>query len=267
MSKHSVLMSEITWVDYEARIKSDNPVVILPVGSLEQHGPHSPLGSDEINGRLIAIETAKATNSLVAPSINYGCRSQARTGGGNHFSGTTSVRGETMVMLVCDIICELAAHGVQNILVVDSHYENEWFIIEGIDQAMAKLQDAGKNCPKVVKARYFELLPQETIDTVFPDGFPGWPLEHAGVMTTSLHLHMTPELVDMTKAPKHGPILYPPYDVFPFDPARGSKTGCLNSPAAATAEKGRAVLEAAVAGLSRLVQSEFAESRLSAAAS
>ena len=258
MSNNSVLMSEITWMDYADRIKNENPVVILPIGSLEQHGPHSPLGSDEINGRLIAIETAKATNSLVAPSINYGCRSQARTGGGNHFSGTTSIRGETMTSLVSDIICELAVHGVEKILIVDSHYENEWFIIEGIDQAIARLQDAGKTPPKVVKARYFELLPPETIDTVFPDGFPGWPLEHAGVMTTSLHLHLTPELVDMSKAPTHGPIEYPSYDVFPFDPKRGSQTGCLNSPASATAEKGRVVLEAAIAGLSQVIQAEFA---------
>jgi creatinine amidohydrolase len=250
-------MSDITWTDYSARLAAHNPVVLLPIGSLEQHGPHSPLGSDEINGRLIAIEVAKRAGGLVAPSLNYGCRSQPRTGGGNHFPGTTSLRGETMVMMVIDIICELARHGVRKILIMDSHYENEWFIIEGINLAMDQLRASGADLPKVVKVRYFELLPPEVIDLVFPEGFPGWPLEHAGVMTTSLHLHLTPNLVDMSQAPLHGPIAFPPYDVFPHDPETGTQTGCLNSPSTATALKGKAVFEASVEQLVHLIEHEF----------
>jgi creatinine amidohydrolase len=110
---------------------------------------------------------------------------------------------------------------------------------------------------KIVKFRYFELLAPEILERVFPNGFPGWALEHAGVMTTSLHLYLTPQLVDMTQAPTHGVIAYPPYDVFPFDPSRGSQTGSLNSPAAASAESGKLIFEQVVAALTAAIEAEF----------
>ena len=86
----------------------------------------------------------------------------------------------------------------------------------------------------------------------------GWALEHAAVMTTSLHLHLTPELVDMSLAPTHGPIDYPPYYIFPQDPARGTESGCLSSPAPATAEKGKLVYDTVVGSLRELMAREFA---------
>ncbi|MCB2017642.1 MAG: creatininase family protein, partial [Hydrogenophaga sp.] len=42
----TVWMNQLSWVDYQQRIRADHPPVLLPVGALEQHGPHLPLGTD-----------------------------------------------------------------------------------------------------------------------------------------------------------------------------------------------------------------------------
>jgi creatinine amidohydrolase len=252
------LVSEMNWIDYRDRVESDSAVVLLPIGSLEQHGPHSPTGSDEMLTKLIAEEVGRRSKAIVAPSINYGVRSQPRTGGGDHFPGTISLRGETLTHLVRDVVFSFANKGAKRIMVLDTHYENEFFVIEGIEEAMRELKAQGREDVKVVKVRYFELINNDVLNKLFPDGFVGWALEHAAVMTTSLHLYLTPHLVDMSKAPNHGPIEYPPYDIFPLDAKNGTQTGCLSSPAPATKEKGKLVFDTVVAGLLGVLEKEFA---------
>lgn len=252
-----VLIEEMTWPDYDRRVREENPLVILPVGSLEQHGPHSPLATDTIIPTAISAAVAGRIRAMVAPAISYGYKSQERTGGGNHFAGTTSLDGETLIRLTLDIIREFARHGVRRIAIMDSHYENEMFLIEGIDLALRELRADGIDDMKIVKIRYFEFTSQETLEAVFPEGFPGWPLEHAGVMTTSVLLHLCPELVHMDRVPNHPPIAYPPYDVFPSDPERGSPTGVLASARGASAEKGELLFTRYVEAIAAALAGEF----------
>lgn len=253
----TVFIDEMSWPDYDERVRADNPPVLIPVGSLEQHGPHTPLGTDTLIPVAISAAVAGRIGAMVAPAIAYGYKSQARTGGGNHFPGTTSLDGTTLIHLSRDIIKEFARHGVRRIAVMDSHYENEMFLIEGVDLALRELRADGIDDLKIVKIRYFEFTSDATLEAVFPDGFPGWPLEHAGVMTTSVLLHLRPELVHMDRVPDHPPVEYPPYDVFPADPAAGSATGVLASAMGATAAKGKLLFDEYVDGISRALAREF----------
>lgn len=253
----SVRIAELTWTDYDARLQRDNPVIILPVGSLEQHGPHSPLASDTIIPVEIGIAVAERIGGLLAPAISYGYKSMPRTGGGNHFPGTTSLDGDTLVRLTHDIICEFARHGARRILILDSHYENEMFLIEGIDLALKDLKSWGIEGLKIMKVRYFEFTSEATLAQVFPDGFPGWPLEHAGVMTTSVLLHRRPDLVHMDKVPNQKPVTYPAYDMFPVDPTQGTQTGILASAKGATPEKGEILFNEYVGRISEAASEAF----------
>lgn len=253
----SVHIAELSWTAYDAKLKRDNPVIILPVGSLEQHGPHSPLATDTIIPQEIGIGVAETIDGLIAPPIAYGYKSMPRTGGGNHFPGTTSLDGDTLVRLTRDIICEFARHGARRLLILDSHYENEMFLIEGIDLALKDLRSWGIDDLKIMKVRYFEFVSEATLAKVFPDGFPGWPLEHAGVMTTSVLLHRRPDLVHMDKVPNQKPVLYPPYDLFPVDPKKGTQTGILATAKGATPEKGEILFKEYVAGISAATREAF----------
>jgi creatinine amidohydrolase len=253
-----VLISELSWTRYDAKLKRDNPVIILPVGSLEQHGPHSPLASDTIIPTEIGKAVAARIGGLVAPAIAYGYKSMPRTGGGNHFPGTTSLDGDTLVRLMRDILCEFARHGARRILILDSHYENEMFLIEGIDLALKDLKSWGIDDLRVMKVRYFEFITEATLAAVFPNGFPGWPLEHAGVMTTSVLLHLRPELIHMDQVPDQKPIIYPPYDLFPVDPSQGTRTGILATAKGASPEKGKLLFDEFVEGIRNAVRDAFA---------
>ena len=78
-----VRIAEIDWTEYERRVREEQPVVILPVGSLEQHGPHLPMNCDAVIPTALSERVAARTGDLVAPTLCYGYKSQPKSGGGN----------------------------------------------------------------------------------------------------------------------------------------------------------------------------------------
>ena len=132
-------MDRLSWMDYAARIQRDQPAIFLPVGALEQHGPHLPLGTDGLLAAAVAADTACLVGGLLAPTLSYGYKSQPKCGGGQHFSGTTSVDAATLIGSVRDAVREFARHGATRLVVVNGHYENQWFLIEGIDLGLRDL--------------------------------------------------------------------------------------------------------------------------------
>lgn len=259
-AKDPVRIEQLNWKEYDARVREQEPVIFLPVGALEQHGPHLPMNCDEVIPREISEEAARIVNGLVAPSLFYGYKSQPRTGGGNHFPGTTSLSAEAMITSVRDVITEFARHGARRLVLMDGHSENTMFIIEGIDLALRDLFRDGVTDMKILRIGYYEFTSAETEKVVWPDGFPSWPLEHAGVMETSVMLYRHPELVDMSKLATDVPAQFPPYDVYPvsFDnlPAL-PRSGALNSAKLATVEKGKLMFDEYVSNIADAVAGEF----------
>lgn len=259
--KDPVRIEQMDWTEYDARIREQQPAVFLPVGALEQHGPHLPMNCDELIPREISEAVAREIDGLVAPSLAYGYKSQPRSGGGNHFPGTTSLSGEAMISSVRDIIAELARHGARRLVIMDGHSENTMFIVEGIDLALKELSRAAVTDMKILRIGYYEFTSEETEKVVWPNGFPSWPLEHAGMMETSVMLHLRPELVDMSKLPTDVPARFAPYDVYPVTFENWPtlpRSGALNSAKLATAEKGKLMFDEYVARIADAVAREFA---------
>jgi creatinine amidohydrolase len=256
---NSVRISELSWITYHELVKDGDAIVFLPVGSLEQHGPHLPLNCDIVIPSVIAERTAEQINGLVLPAIAYGYKSQPRSGGGNHFPGTTSVDGLTMVFTIRDVIRELARHGVRKLAILVGHYENTMFVIEGIDVALRELRWEGIRDFKIIRTDYWDFTSEATVKKVWGETFPGWATEHAGVMETSIMMEVAPHLVDTGKIPMHGPANFPPYDVYPYPPERGwaPSSGALCSAKIATAEKGRLLLQDYATGIARALSKEF----------
>jgi creatinine amidohydrolase len=258
----SVLIGEIPWTAYDERVRDGERVVFLPVGALEQHGPHLPMNCDVAIPAAISERVARRLGGLVAPAIAYGYKSQPKSGGGNHFPGTTSLDGMTLICTVRDVIKEFARHGVRKMAVMVGHYENTMFAIEGVDLALRDLRADGIRDMKIVRADYWDFTSQETIGKIWTEGFPGWATEHAGVMETSIMLHLHPNLVDMSRAPLHPPASFPPYDVYPVNPDWVPSSGALCSATLATAEKGALLVEEYVQGISRALAREFGVSQI-----
>jgi creatinine amidohydrolase len=91
----------------------------------------------------------------------------------------------------------------------------------------------------VIEAAFSELSP-EVMEDLFGDEFPGWDVEHAAVLETSLMLHLTPELVLFDRAVDDEAKRHPPYDVVPTPADFVPRSGVLWKATRASAAKGEA---------------------------
>ncbi|MCP4328191.1 MAG: creatininase [Alphaproteobacteria bacterium] len=261
MMHETVLMAEISWVEYERRLIVEDAIVLVPVGAVEQHGPHMPLGTDAILSGEMARRAAERVGGIVAPTLSYGYKSQPRTGGGDHFPGSTGLDGDNLSHLVTDVVAELGRTGAKKIALIDGHYENQFFLTEGCEQAIRRLEAKGIDDVKVLKMRYPETVKQETLDYLeqfYPDGYPGLDLEHGGILETSMMLYLFPHLVDMNKVPQDPPASFPPFDLYPHEgrewvPESGVLTPATNS----SAEIGRMLVEEFVELVAGALRSAF----------
>jgi len=253
----SVFIAEHSWTAYDARVRDGKCAVLLPIGALEQHGPHLSMNPDVLIPTGISARIAGRVDALVAPAIAYGYKSQPKSGGGNHMPGTTSLDGQTLTHTVRDVIKEFARHGVRKLALMNGHYENSMFVVEGVDLALRELRWGGIDDFKVVLLSYWDFVGDDTIARLYPEGFTGWALEHAGVMETSIMLTLHPHLVDMSKVVDHPPADFPPYDVYPLNPDWIPPSGSLSSAKNATREKGEVLIDVCVDGITEALGDEF----------
>lgn len=257
MPKESAFAAELPWPDYQRRVKDGVTPILIPLGSMEQHGHHMPMHVDVLLPTEFARRAAIALGGLVAPPFTYGYKSQQKSGGGNFFPGTTSLDGMSLVNALKDVIREFARHGNRQICIINGHFENSWFIAEGIDLALRELNWGGIHDVKVVVLSYWDFVDQAAIEKLYPDGFLGWDIEHGGVLETSLMLRLYPDLVSLEKAVDHPPASFPPYDVYPPHPDWTPASGTLSSPKNATAEKGDILLDVCTRGIAAALRTEF----------
>lgn len=203
-----------------------------------------------------AAAVARQLGALVAPVFSYGYKSQPRSGGGDHRTGTTSLSANTLMRLVEDVAGSFLRQGFRNVVVLNGHFENYQFIYEGIDQAITQARDDGLTSRGVLMS-YWDFVDDETLQEVFPGGFLGWDIEHGGVLETSLMLLLHPEKVEMDRVVDHPPAEVTAYDIFPEDPARTPASGCLSSAVDASAEKGRLLFDAVRGAVSQALATEL----------
>ncbi len=255
--ERSVYMEEMDAFTYRAAIAEENPIVFIPVGALEQHGQHMPMCVDAALSRDMAGETAKEVAGIVTAPIVYGYKSQQRSGGGFHLPGTTSLSGTTLINMIRDIVCDLIYHGIKRIVLMNGHYENYQFVFEGVDLALRDKKKEGIEDVKVMLISYWDFVDEATIEALYPEGFTGWDLEHAGVMETSLMLLFHPDLVHMERVVIEPPAQMPNYDVLPIIPEYTPASGCLSCAETATREKGIILRDVAVANMAAAIKKEF----------
>ena len=242
------LVDRLSWTEYRCRLRQ-KPLVILPVGALEQHGPHLPMGCDAILAGEIALRVAVGLDGLVLPTLTYGYKSQERSGGGQTFPGTTSLDGITLIHTVRDLLRELHRHGVERVLLLNGHVENQWFLTEGIDLALRECNVGASKTLRVTRCEYWNYTPQSVLESVFAGPFPGVDLEHAAQIETSMMLALRPELVDPSAYPENILGSFPGHDSYPQRGEGVPPSGVLAPVAGASAEKGQRLIDSTVAGL------------------
>lgn len=170
----------------------NNNSLVLPVGTIEQHGPHLPLSVDIDITVDICKKLCFKKSWVMGPKIIYAARSLPQSGGGGDFPGTISISGKVLIDYFTDIISSFCRMGLKNLYIINGHYENEAFIFEAIEICRQRNLLKGMN---IVALSWWSAIDNKFIKKKFNDTFVGWHAEHAGFVETSLMLYLRPEKV------------------------------------------------------------------------
>ena len=214
-------------------------MVLVPVGAVEQHGPHLPVGVDAwIAGAVAACVAAREAGVLAAEPLAYGLSAHH-----DAFAGALRLRPGTFLAMVTDVCRSLARNGFFPVL-LNGHGGNR----AALAVAVAELGEAGI---RAAAFSYFDLIVNEA-RAILPDADHG--CGHACALETSLMLHLFAAAVHSARIPAGGtPSCWPDPHLFAAAPVtvwRGfeeiNPTGVIGRPADASAEAGAKLFEAAV---------------------
>ncbi len=107
-----------TWCEVEDYLKTRKDIII-PIGSIEQHGPMGLIGTDSICPEVIAKGVSERDNTLVAPAIKFGMSQHHMS-----FPGSITLRPTTMIALLKDVILSLTNHGFTHLFFINGHGGN-----------------------------------------------------------------------------------------------------------------------------------------------
>ena len=227
-------------------------VVILPIGSVEQHGNHMPVGTDTILSHAVSLAAAgQAGDAVVLPPPWYGFSAHHM-----RFPGSVTLRVETLLALAGDIVDSVVAHGFKRILVVNGHGGNAG----AIDVLASTLGHRHYGKARLATLTYFALA-RDAI-AALRRSEPGG-MGHACEFETSLVQHLRPELVKIERAETTYPdpgSAYLTTDLIGgqavrvyHDFADLSPTGTLGDPALASPEAGDKFFAASVKALGEFI--------------
>jgi creatinine amidohydrolase len=218
----NVGLDELSWVDVAAHIARD-PRMIVPVGALEQHGPHLPLGTNVLIARRIAVDLSEEFTVLRAPTIYYGVNVK----GAQNYAGTATLRQKTLHRALNELLAAWEMHGITEFIAITAHRHEPHL------DALATL------ITRRARVRVVSVWDVDVTDLL--ETQPG-PL-HGCEAETSLMLHLYPDSVRMDRARDfelsesqfrrymRGQLVVPP--------AGGA--GVVGHPTAATVAKGESI--------------------------
>jgi creatinine amidohydrolase len=182
-AKLSAHWEELTGPDFVKAIQQAQGTCILPIGILEKHGPHMPIGSDLLNARYVALHAAEQQYAVVFPEYYFGQIAEAR-----QEPGTVSYSRELQLALLQATTDEMGRNGCKKILVVNGHGGNNHLLPYFAQTQLEK--------------------PHDYVVYIFDQRVPatGGPAkkttvdQHAGESETSKMLIVRPDLVHMDRA-------------------------------------------------------------------
>ncbi len=223
------LMESVTMLEFQEGLKKSK-TALLPCGSLEEHGPHLPLGTDTWHALEIAKAVSEKIFVWVAPPIFYGlCRSSSK------HPGTVGIRGTTLRLLIKDVVKSLNAQGIENVLILSGHAGGTH---------MAMIVDACEELMEEISGLYCAVLSVLDIGRkVWKDVVETPRDSHAGEVETSVMMYLFPQYVADYKKES-----YPTFPDFILvrDKLKYWPDGVWGDPSKASPEKGKKLFDRAV---------------------
>lgn len=221
-----VNIEDLTSTEFAREVRR-NPLVILPVGALEEHGPHLPLSADIVQPMKLARAIAAKRNALILPPFWYGYCSSTR-----NFPGTVSIEVDTLRMVARDLVADIYRNGIRKLLVLSGHAGAGHMsaLREGAKEVAARHDDY-----KIVVLTDYEFA----YELLGKDGIPAKD-GHAGFVETSRMLAAAPKLVKGHTRVKPDAPTYHKLEIV-GRPEKQWKSGVHGDPRKASAAVGRRV--------------------------
>jgi creatinine amidohydrolase len=231
---------DLTMPGFET-LRQQTQTVILPLGSLEEHGPHLPLGTDTFHALEVARRAADLHPLVVAPPLFYGmCRST------REHPGTVSISGDTLRALLVDVGREFQRQGLRNLVFISGHAGGTHIsaIVEAGEHLLTELSEV-----RVAVVNLLELLREVLLEQ--PDLVHTKGDSHAGEVETAVMLAAYPDLIQGT-ATEEWPS-FPKY-ILVRDKRRYWPGGVWGNPAPAAAAQGEAIMQAEAVKLAKVIK-------------
>ena len=256
---HNYHYGELTWPEIKAAA-ARNPVVVVPIATLEDHGPHLPVDTDLRLCNAVCEEAVSraADRALLVPAINHGYSPHHMD-----FPGAITIGAHTLIDYGVDVCRSLAHHGFKKLLIVNGHGSNTPFI-----DIIARLTVV-ETSVLAAAINYWAAPGVRDVAESLRESEKIGGMNHACEFETSLYLALCPDLVDMSKARRE--LSHRPSKNYWTDLIGGdgplvmmehwsalSESGVMGDPTKATAEKGRTLLDAAANGIVEIIDEMLA---------
>lgn len=180
---------ELTASDFPKALEKSSQTIILPIGILEKHGPHVPIGSDLIHVREWAIRAVQKEYAVVFPDYFYGQINEAR-----QQPGTFSLPSKLIWDMLDATIEEFARNGFKRIVIINGHGGNPEFIRFFMQSQLNKRRDYAVYFFEPGRDQAFTAKIEQMRKTDLAND------QHAGEKETSLISFYRPDLIQMEKA-------------------------------------------------------------------
>lgn len=232
-----MILEKITMDDFAAGLHKTK-TVIIPCGSVEEHGPHLPLGTDAIHIYEVCKKAAKRIQVFVAPPLFYGvCRSTR-----NH-PGTVGISAPTLRSLIADLVSDLYRQGLRHFLVISGHASSLQVscLTEVGEELLQRFLDI-----RVAVLSILDLAMAAWQDVIVTEDD-----SHAGEIETSVMLHLRPRWVGEAR-PQERPQF--PKHLLVREKLRYWPGGVWGDASQASKEKGEKLFDLSVNALVQLIQ-------------
>lgn len=245
-------VADMTWQEYDAHIR--DRIVVLPIGSIDGHGPHLPLSADMTISAYLAEQVDQQLGVLVLPALPYGLRTDPAASGGE-FPGVTNLRAATFTSLVLDVLGASYRHGARRFLLLDSHKVNLGALREAVDLFTESAADA-----RVMAVTWWDVVSEDSRNAIAAQtGVGRHEDHHAAMVETSLVWHAAPHLVRKELLADDSIARRARYLIQPVPKDLRTKTGVVYRAAAASPEIGARLMAEIVTNLIAAVTLELGD--------
>lgn len=231
----------MTYLEVEEQTRRTK-IAILPMGAIEAHGPHLPVGTDNYLAERMAQKVAERIEALVLPTFAYGQVWSLR-----NVPGSIYISNEHLKALLVDIGTSIFSFGIRCYVIINAHLGNNVAIKEAARELYDRIPE--------LKVYYFfypgvsHIINEVRESKPLPGGF-----FHACEIETSYMLYLAPEYVQMEKAINDIPNLPEDFEYAPTPWDKVTSTTVMGNAVLATKEKGKKIIDAAIDNIVKILK-------------